>query len=205
MPEKTETNSNHTSESERARSRLMGQLKMLGTFATMAASQGVIKAVRFAKPVIHGYTGCDDEQREETTGNDKELPPDRLTQREKKLLVDAGTKLSFEMIELATLAYPPTEGIEPYRAVKNDNGCYPAPHLAHMLSLNKAVQDMLGDQMAPNQSQTESVSKEMSSKRPVLLTSLNGDEYGYLTSPIEPRTIRRVALNNRNDTLTESS
>lgn len=204
MSEKTNSSSDQGKQKENARSRLMEQLKMVGTIANMAASQGMIKTVRLAKPVIFGYTGCVDRQKYNSE-QDKELPPDQLTKGEKMLLVDAGTKLAYESIELATLAYPPTEGLEPYRAVKDENGCYPAPHLAHLISLNKAIQDMIGATLSADDEKLDLSSDKVSVSQPVVLMALNGDEYGYLTSPIEPKTIRRVALNQRNTTLNQNS
>lgn len=204
MSEKANTGNDQVNGKESARSRLMEQLKMVGTIATMAAGQGMIKTVRLAKPVLSGYTGCNDQQKYDSA-RDEELPPDQLTNGEKMLLVDAGTKLAYETIELATLAYPPAEGLEPFRAVKDKNGCYPAPHLAHLLSLNKAIQEMIGDTFSENDKKPELSSDNFSVSQPVVLMALNGDEYAYLTSPIEPKTIRRVALNQRNTTLNQNT
>lgn len=203
MSEKTTTSEN-ANESSSARPRLMEQLKMVGTFASLAASQGMVNTVRLSKPVMYGYTGCVDRKKYDS-GNDKELPADQLSDGEKMLLVDTGTKLAYETIELATLAYPPADGVEPYRAVKDDNGCYPAPHLAHLLSLNKAVQDMIGDTFSDTDEKSDLSSDNVSVSQPVVLMALNGDEYGYLTSPIEPKTIRRVALNQRDVTLNRNT
>ncbi len=202
MQDNANTSADTGNESESARSRLQSQLKMFTTITTMVAKQGLVKTTRIARPLIHGYVGCDDDdQIEDDFSGDAagQLPPNQLTPGERTLLMNAGAKLAFETLELATLAYPPAEGIEPYRAVKNDDGCYPAPHLAHVMSLGRAVQNLIGEQLGTSEPEEETA--ETVAREPVLLTALNNDEYGYLTSPIEPRTIRRVALGGRERTV----
>lgn len=200
MPENTENGANNATDTARkARERLRSKVKLASNMARMAASQGFVKTTRISMPLIKGYTGCDEDQPQHDNINGEELPDDTLSQGEKTLLMNAGAKLAFETVALATLAYPSVEGIEPYVAVKNrETGCYPAPHLAHVLSVGKAIQDLFGDQLfGSGKEPPDQDSAELANKEPVLLVALSNNEYGYLNSPIEPRTIRRIALNQR--------
>lgn len=182
-----------------ARESLMAQLKLFGMFATTAAQRGVVFAARRAMPLMRGYIGCDEVARiREMTGSPDDTgaaghKPDQLSAFERATFNSTVHKATAESIHLATLAYP-VEGIDPYNAVKDDNGCYPPPHLGHLLSVNKAVQDLLGDGGSAESGPSDA---ELAQRRPVLLTSLSANEYGYLEPPLDPKTIRRVALNER--------
>ena len=80
------------------------------------------------------------------------------------------------------------------------------------MSLGKAVQDVLGEQLGVAGKQTsqaavgaEPVADGTVARTPVLLTALDNDEFGYLSAPIEPRTIRRIALGGRGRTLNRNT
>jgi hypothetical protein len=193
---------------EAAREQLRSQLSMLTTMVRMAATrQGLTRAIRIAMPVIRGYSGCGNYPDDNNEGHDDGNQASGLTPAEKMLLMNAGKKLASETIELATIAYPPAEGIEPYKAVRDEkSGCYPAPHLAHMLSVGKAIEDLFGIQLFSSGAATGNQEQaELADKEPILLTALNGDEYGFFNSPVTPENIRRSALSTRNTMITQGT
>lgn len=188
-------------ERESARAKLVGQLKTFGTIAGMVAKQGVVKSTKMAMPLIRGYVGTDAIKRTDDNGE----PIGRistLTEEESATLMMAGEKLAFESIELASLAYPTVEGIEPYRAVRSDKGRYEAPHLGQLLSLWTALQRFVGNDGENNDNNGNPKNSEfVTIENPVLLTAVTADDYRYLNMPVLPNMIRRVALNERENML----
>lgn len=193
-----------------ARERLSEQLKLFRMVATEYSKKGILKSTRAMLPILEGYAGSRVNVDGLETGvneNESEIDSSRkLSDAELTVLKAAGAKFAFETIELASLAYPPVEGIEPYRAEKNkETGRYPAPHLGQLISVGIAVQQYMSDKQDDNCAKDENVnSDELASldnnairRQSILLTAVSADEYAYIQGPVEPVTIRRVAMNQR--------
>ncbi len=210
MAENTNKESLDNAANTSARERLFEQMKLFNMIATEYSKKGVVKTTRTMLPMIEGYAGSRvtvDGQETGVNENESESGSARkLSDGEWTVLKAAGAKLAFETIELASLAYPSVDGIEPYRAEKNkETGQYPAPHLGQLLSVGLAVQQYMADKQDDDCAKNEDVnSDELASldnnairRQPILLTAVSSDEYAYIQGPVEPVTIRRVAMNQR--------
>jgi hypothetical protein len=206
MAENTNKESLDNAANTSARERLFEQMKLFSMIATEYSKKGVVKTTRTMLPMIEGYADSRVNADGQETGEIESGSARKLSDGEWTVLKAAGAKLAFETIELASLAYPAVEGIEPYRAEKNkETGQYPAPHLGQLLSVGLAVQQYMAvkqdDDCAKNEDVNSdeliSLDNNANRRQPILLTAVSSDEYAYIQGPVEPVTIRRVAMNQR--------
>lgn len=205
MPEDTEKTSENSNTSKARFAGLSDRARTFAAMAALAGKRGTVGGLRTVLPILEGYA------RSMAPAAPGEEPPRinkgdsfNFSDDELKVLRGAGTKIGYELLEITSLTHPVMDELPPYKAqIDPETGRYPAPHLAHFLSLYKAgqslfasgdrdlSQDMLVERQAMEDAALDALGNLKQAK------AITGDDYQVGQQAMTPQQIRRMAMSNQ--------
>lgn len=204
MPENNKAGESQEHERDDARAQAFARARLMGAMALHLGRVGAVRGIRAVIPILEGYAPIEERPPDELAKRALETEdPNHFSERERQVLRAAGTKLTFEAIELASLTDPVASEGEPYLAQRDpDTGRYPPPKLAHLLSLGMAAQRLWPEGEAEKAGETDlrvvdQVQRDTVDVQPIVLAAAAPGRHIIYEEPVPAIHIQRAAMMNQ--------